>query len=294
MAILDSYNMALEVRFREYDPDRWLQYDLLFLYKGQSMANEALLKKTGGFYERRAHGAYRCNEYGGDTLIPTLEHVLAENRPASWTPLEPDAKIAFYPEMVFPFMRSTSTTHSYELIYESDESRLEREEHEMQKALFGKLPNDLFTVIAFADAYNFERGPIYTGSGPALILITHRQDVEDFLRQLKEEYAHFHKAWNLPLDPEEMNRKTRFKGKVISQDHIRKAVRTFEQQYLGSKEWAGWLDHPRTTYVLHCGNQQYPPKQILSLASGIPTADFNGGEQTNRVLRALGFEVKKK
>jgi hypothetical protein len=185
------------------------------------------------------HGGYRCNEYGGDTLIPTLEHVLTENRPASWTPIEPDAKLAFYPEMVFPFMCSSSNTRSYKLIYESDESRQEREDRAAQKALFGKLPNDPFTVIAFADAYNFERAMIYTGSGPALILVTNRLEVENFLYQLKEEYAAFQKAWNLPPDPDEMVKKTHFKGKEISQDDIRKAVRAYDQQTPPPKQGAG-------------------------------------------------------
>lgn len=35
----------------------------------------------------------------------------------------------------------------------------------------------------------------------------------------------------------------------------------------------------------------YPPKHILSQATGISTRDFSGGDETNNVLRQLGFEV---
>jgi hypothetical protein len=30
------------------------------------------------------------------------------------------------------------------------------------------------------------------------------------------------------------------------------------------------------------------------VVTGVPTTDFNGGEQTNRVFRQLGFDVENK
>jgi 5-methylcytosine-specific restriction protein B len=52
-----------------------------------------------------------------------------------------------------------------------------------------------------------------------------------------------------------------------------------------------------TKFALVVGRKKYPPKYVLSLAVKYATGEalslkaFSGGEETNRRLRALGFQV---
>ncbi len=52
-----------------------------------------------------------------------------------------------------------------------------------------------------------------------------------------------------------------------------------------------------TKWCLQLGNRRYPPKYVLSLAAkratghALPPDEHNGGEQTNRVLIRLGFQI---
>jgi hypothetical protein len=87
---------------------------------------------------------------------------------------------------------------------------------------------------------------------------------------------------------------TIFKGKVIKREMILKAMQDFDEAYPDPNQYEGWLDKRQYKYeVLHNG-RRYPPKHILSRASGVSVQEFNGGEETNRVFRALGFKVERK
>jgi endonuclease III len=65
----------------------------------------------------------------------------------------------------------------------------------------------------------------------------------------------------------------------------------FDECYPSTNQYDNWLDKRIFKFAIRYRRRLYPPKHILSVASGIPTADFGGGEQTNRVFRQLGFEV---
>ena len=84
---------------------------------------------------------------------------------------------------------------------------------------------------------------------------------------------------------------TYFKQRSLSRDDVLEAIRRFDGQFPHSNDHDGWLDKSTYKYAVRRAGHLYPPKLILSWASGFGTDEFNGGDQTNRVFRQLGFEV---
>ncbi len=84
---------------------------------------------------------------------------------------------------------------------------------------------------------------------------------------------------------------TTFKGANISRDDVLRAFELFDDLYPATKDYADWLENDAYKYAIRYQGKLYPPKHILSQISGIPTTEFSGGDQTNRVFRQLGFEV---
>lgn len=80
------------------------------------------------------------------------------------------------------------------------------------------------------------------------------------------------------------------RGAQVTREDVIKALKDldgeFQSQYTrGSK------------FQLLFNGKSYPPKAVLSRASfhstgtELPLKSFSGGESTNKVLRALGFEI---
>lgn len=77
-----------------------------------------------------------------------------------------------------------------------------------------------------------------------------------------------------------------FKGVEVTRQMVLDAMRRFDKE-----DRESYVDPPGQKFqVLHDGDK-YPPKRIMSIASGIPFDRFAGGEYTNRPLRELGFNV---
>jgi 5-methylcytosine-specific restriction enzyme A len=87
---------------------------------------------------------------------------------------------------------------------------------------------------------------------------------------------------------------TIFKGKIMTRQDILDALQEFSTQYLDPDTYDDWLQKGNYIYALRYGEKTYPPKHILSAAARIPTSEFGGGEQTNRVFQQLGFIIEKK
>ena len=69
----------------------------------------------------------------------------------------------------------------------------------------------------------------------------------------------------------------------------------FVSQHPNAETHDDWLQKGTYKYaVRYDDGRVYLPKHILSMATGIPTTEFNGGEQTNRVFRQIGFHVENK
>jgi hypothetical protein len=177
----------------------WVQYEVLFLWKGKPIVNNALLKRRGKYWRARSKGAFKANEYRHDTLIPTLERVLETNKPEYWEPIEPDTVMAFYPDTYFPFMKS-----HYRVVWEKEAIKRARERRKQAKAKAGgKLPDDPITVIACVDAYNLDDADAYYGEGIAQIMCPTRKELEAFCKQLKREYAVFKRRYKVDEYKEE-------------------------------------------------------------------------------------------
>ena len=82
-----------------------------------------------------------------------------------------------------------------------------------------------------------------------------------------------------------------FKGKIVTCDEIRRAMREFDRVYPDTNLYDHWLEKANYKYAIFEGGKYYPPKHILSQATGISTRDFSGGGETNNVLRQCGFFV---
>lgn len=185
MAKLTYKSLSLEIKYVGFKAGD-VQYEIAFLWEGESMINDALLKRNTSYWSSRSKGAFLANEFEKDSLIETIEKVLESNESDYWEPCDPDVTIAIYPEMFFPFLKS-----HYEIAWMSEKAKRAREEYEREKMEKGRLPDDPFTVIAFVDAYNFRNSTAYCGSGIALNMIVERKDVETFCSDLKKEYAEF-------------------------------------------------------------------------------------------------------
>ncbi len=85
-----------------------------------------------------------------------------------------------------------------------------------------------------------------------------------------------------------------FKGRLITREVVLRALRQFEQDYPDTNGYDQWLDKATYRYAVQFNGRLYPCKYVLSEASGVSTKEFTGGEQTNRVFRALGFDVVNK
>ena len=88
--------------------------------------------------------------------------------------------------------------------------------------------------------------------------------------------------------------KTTFKRQTVSRQDILDALHEFLTQYPNTETYDNWLQKGTYKYALVYDRRVYPPKQILSMATGISTKRFSGGEQTNRVFDQLGFTIENK
>jgi Endonuclease NucS len=79
-------------------------------------------------------------------------------------------------------------------------------------------------------------------------------------------------------------KQTTFKGKVVTyEDVVRQMVRFDKDHREGFSKWG--------TFAVRHGENLYPPKQVLSMATGFSVDEFSGGDYTNRHFLELGFEV---
>lgn len=219
MAKIRSGNLTLDIKFKRFE-DEWIAYEISFLWKDEIIVNDKILKKNR-WWDKRIHGTILANDYEKDFLIEILKKVLSTNNPEYWEPIEPDVKIAIYPEEYFPFLKShwipveevdEKIAQIREQLKEQIEGmpnfsseKLEEQlnllEEKLEEQLKVKLdvPSEverrdaskyeLFTIIAFIDTYNFEDSNAYSGEGISLHIIVTRKDLERFVTDLEEEYS---------------------------------------------------------------------------------------------------------
>ena len=82
-----------------------------------------------------------------------------------------------------------------------------------------------------------------------------------------------------------------FKRVMVTREDILRAMREFDQSYPDRNLYDRWLEKANYKYAISEGDRLYPPKHILSQATGISTREFSGGYETNTIFRQLGFEI---
>lgn len=78
----------------------------------------------------------------------------------------------------------------------------------------------------------------------------------------------------------------------VKRPEIEAALKLFDRELRASKEWKGWDARRSQRYAVDTRGLLYPPKKILSLATGIPVGEFIGGAPTNKHFERLGFPIK--
>jgi hypothetical protein len=191
MAVLKSGDWSFDFRYTGFAWG-WVQYQFYFLWKDEPVIRDSALRREGTYWGDRAKSAFLANEDEADGFLPFLKNVLKSDTADYWEPIEPDIVVAVYPDEYFPFLKS-----HLQLVYESDESKQQREAREKLKEEKGQLPDDLYTFIAMVDAYNFKDADAYYGQGLSIHLMVERQELEAFVNDLEVEYGEFKRRFNV-------------------------------------------------------------------------------------------------
>lgn len=75
---------------------------------------------------------------------------------------------------------------------------------------------------------------------------------------------------------------------------IEKALEMFDRSFRDSKEFENWSDKKSQIYAVEWNGRIYPPKKVLSIATGIPVSEFVGGKSSsaaNKEFEKFGFKI---
>jgi hypothetical protein len=80
--------------------------------------------------------------------------------------------------------------------------------------------------------------------------------------------------------------------KDTTRDQVLAALTRFDTELRPLPKWQGWDSKTTQKYVLHHDGKAYPPKQVISLATGLGVNTFSGGDESNRWLAKREFTVR--
>jgi len=66
----------------------------------------------------------------------------------------------------------------------------------------------------------------------------------------------------------------------------------FDTELRDTPEWQGWDERQAYKYAISFDGRLYPVKQVISLATNVPTYNFSGGDEANNYVRRYGFSVR--
>jgi 5-methylcytosine-specific restriction protein A len=72
---------------------------------------------------------------------------------------------------------------------------------------------------------------------------------------------------------------------------IERALDQFDRELRSTASWSNWEYNEAQLYAIEHDGRRYPPKKIVSMATGEPVAKFSGGRSTNSYLTGLGFTI---
>lgn len=79
----------------------------------------------------------------------------------------------------------------------------------------------------------------------------------------------------------------------VDPEAISKAIQEFDASLRQTEEWSRWEDNKAQVWAIRHDGRRYPPKKIVSMATGLPVGNFTGGPETNEYLEDRGFKVGK-
>lgn len=79
----------------------------------------------------------------------------------------------------------------------------------------------------------------------------------------------------------------------VTSSDLHAAMVQFDREFRDTPDWSDWENDRRNKYAIQAnGNRLYPVKKIISLATGVPTAAFSGGEShANLYVSDRGLNV---
>lgn len=72
---------------------------------------------------------------------------------------------------------------------------------------------------------------------------------------------------------------------------LEEALRQFDADLREKREWSAWESSAAQKFALVHKGLRYPPKKIISMATGVPVGKFSGGRQSNDYLKSRDFEI---
>jgi hypothetical protein len=79
----------------------------------------------------------------------------------------------------------------------------------------------------------------------------------------------------------------------VPKESIEAALVEFDTKLRDASEWSAWENNKAQLWVLVHNECRYPPKKIISMATGVPVNSFSGGPESNDYLGARGFTVSR-
>lgn len=79
--------------------------------------------------------------------------------------------------------------------------------------------------------------------------------------------------------------------KAVSKERIEQALLDFDLRLRNSHQWQDWTQNPIHRHAIQIANNLYPPKKIISLATGVAEDQFVGGHSVKKSLEKLGFTI---
>jgi hypothetical protein len=77
----------------------------------------------------------------------------------------------------------------------------------------------------------------------------------------------------------------------VSADALSAALAEFDNSLRSEPEWQGWETKLNHKYAIEVDGRFYPVKQIVSMATGTPKSDFNGGDEANGYVTSRGLRI---
>lgn len=80
---------------------------------------------------------------------------------------------------------------------------------------------------------------------------------------------------------------------LVTRQKLEEALSEFDLNLRSSPEFENWEQNKAQNWALEHQTKKYPPKKIISIATGLPVNGFSGGKESNDYLATLGFTVNK-